>query len=520
MQPLMPQGHREVPPGTPSWVNSLGERLLPQSPTIQRWSKVQNHLAPLASLLDVEIVLIDAAGYCVGGTGPYVAGLGVKVPADNALAYSLQSGQSTMVLNPRKDLVCLSCSGREQCTDTANFTGPIVVQGHVLAVVQIVAFTDQQRARLLVKAEKAFELIKQIITLACAPGEDDEAQDLSHDAATESHALSTICPDIIGESQAMRRLKKSIIKAAATDTTVLIQGESGTGKELVAQAIHEYGPRKAGPFVAINCGAIPESLMESELFGYEGGAFSGASTMGKKGLLEQAHGGSFFLDEVSEMPAALQVKLLRVLQERRIRRIGGKGDQPLDVRIIAASNKNLRAMVLHGSFREDLLFRLDVLPLQIPPLREREGDIRLLVAHYLEVLSKQKNRTFRVTTELMHRFESHWWPGNVRELRNFVEYGMTLCDNDVLTLDLLQPRFDMDTEPKNATHAPGIEQPYTHTHNSTSPSRSTHSAQQENLAQMVQQFGNTTKGKKLLAAHLGISLATLYRRLKICNTPH
>lgn len=496
---------------TPTWISRRTTSPPPDAPNLLSWCKVQSHLAPLAALLDVEIVLIDAAGCCVGGTGPYLGGLGLTVPQDNALTYSLLSRQSTMVLNPRKDTVCLACSGRESCTDTANFTGPIIVNDKVLAVVQIVAFTAHQRAQLLVKAEKAFELIQQIISMACSL---ESPEDIPEMLPASSPATPYNFGQLIGESPAMQTLKRIVLKAAHTETTVLIQGESGSGKELVAQAIHANSARKQGPFIAINCGAIPEALMESELFGYESGAFSGASSGGKKGLLEQACGGSFFLDEVSEMPAALQVKLLRVLQERQVRRIGGKTDYPLDVRIIAATNKNLHHMVQQGTFREDLFFRLDVIPIQVPPLRERERDIRLLIVHFLEALSREKKRTFRVTTALMHRFESYVWPGNVRELRNFVEYGMTFCDNDVLTLELLEPRF----RGVAASSAPATpENMCPPLHPAAPPENFSHSeknTQRRELEQLVAHFGKDTEGKKALAKHLGISLATLYRRLK------
>lgn len=216
---------------------------------------------------------------------------------------------------------------------------------------------------------------------------------------------------------------------------------------MIAQAVHDNSPRHTGPFVAINCGAIPESLMESELFGYEPGAFSGANSGGQKGLLEQAHTGTFFLDEVSEMPVSLQVKLLRVLQERVVRRVGGKVNHSVDIRIIAASNRNLRELVAQGAFREDLFFRLDVIPLFVPPLRERQGDIRLLVAHFLQSFSRERGCTYRVATELMHAFEAYPWPGNVRELKNFVEYGVGFCEHGVLTLDLMDSRFKTASPP-------------------------------------------------------------------------
>lgn len=478
----------------PPWIENPLEAPLPlDSPLLERWRMVQNNLLPLGELLEVEIVLMNAEGFCVGGTGPYRQGVGLRMPADNVLTYSLRSGQSTMVLTPGKDEVCRTCSGRGTCADMANFTGPAMIDGVVVAVVQIVAFTDSQRTELLEKAERAFELIRQIIAFAWSRGHDTPVLPELPDPAR--------FPDIIGESRAMRELKRSILKAASTSGTVLVQGESGTGKELVAQAIHRNSPRQSGPFVAVNCGAIPESLMESELFGYEAGAFSGASSNGQKGLIEQAHGGTFFLDEVSEMPVQLQVKLLRVLQERVVRRVGGKANRTVDIRVIAASNRNLRERVRQGSFREDLFFRLDVIPLFVPPLRERQGDIRLLVSHFLQSFSHERDCTYRVAADLMHAFEAYPWPGNVRELKNFVEYGVGFCDNGVLTLDLMASRLKAESITKPSRP---IEEP--------------HRALPENdergrILSLLDRFGRHTEGKRLVARELGMSLATLYRRM-------
>ena len=270
----------EIHAAVPLWINTPLEPPLPSgSPVTERWRLVQKHLPPLAELLDVEIVIMNAEGYCVGGTGPYLRGVGFRMPADNALTYSLRSGQSSMVLTPGKEEVCRTCSGKGACADVANFTGPVVIENEIVAVVQIVAFTDNQRAELLMKSEKAFELISQIIGFAWARGRDVES--------LPEQPRDDRFPSIIGESKAILRLKAAILKAAGTNATVLIQGESGTGKELIAQAVHDNSPRHTGPFVAINCGAIPESLMESELFGYEPGAFSGANSGGQKGLLER-----------------------------------------------------------------------------------------------------------------------------------------------------------------------------------------------------------------------------------------
>ena len=291
---------------------------------------------------------------------------------------------------------------------------------------------------------------------------------------------------------------------AQTDETILITGESGTGKEVMAGSIHNASRRGSKPFLSINSAAIPATLMESELFGYEPGAFSGANSGGQKGLLEQAHTGTFFLDEVSEMPVSLQVKLLRVLQERVVRRVGGKVNHSVDIRIIAASNRNLRELVAQGAFREDLFFRLDVIPLFVPPLRERQGDIRLLVAHFLQSFSRERGCTYRVATELMHAFEAYPWPGNVRELKNFVEYGVGFCEHGVLTLDLMDSRFKTASPPPVKTEK-GMPSP------PPGPARDT--AEYDRIMQLLGRYGQHTEGKKRTASELGISLATLYRRM-------
>lgn len=225
---------------------------------------------------------------------------------------------------------------------------------------------------------------------------------------------------IVGKSPLMKKLFENVDIAAKSDVTVLISGESGTGKELVARAVHFNGLNKDGPFVAVNCGAIPENLLESELFGHEKGAFTGAVSR-KIGKFEQAQGGTLFLDEIGDLPALLQVKLLRVLQEREIERVGGEKPVPIRVKFIAATNRDLRKMVADGEFREDLYFRLNVFPLVIPPLRERREDIAELLRYFLEKYEPERKKTVRIEEGALQKLMGHPWPGNIRELENFVE---------------------------------------------------------------------------------------------------
>jgi len=226
---------------------------------------------------------------------------------------------------------------------------------------------------------------------------------------------------MIGESEGMRKVFELVEKVADSDTTIMIYGESGTGKELIAKAIHQSSYRKKKPFIPINCGAIPESLLESELFGHVKGAFTGA-TSAKAGKFELGNGGTVFLDEIGDMSADLQVKLLRVLEEREFDRVGGSKTTKVDVRVIAATHRDLEKAVLEGSFREDLFYRLEVIPLTLPPLRERRSDIPRLTASFLQRFNRDKEKSVQgISAEAMEILTGYRWPGNVRELKNMLE---------------------------------------------------------------------------------------------------
>jgi len=248
---------------------------------------------------------------------------------------------------------------------------------------------------------------------------------------TGAQAKYTIS-NIIGESEAMHKIKKMVKLAGLNESTVLIQGESGTGKEVISQAIHNYGPRREGPFVAINCAALPRTLIESELFGYEDGSFTGASKGGHPGKFEMANGGTLFLDEIGDMPLDIQSKLLRVLQQKSVVRVGGHIEIPIDVRIIAATNKNLAEMMKEKNFREDLYYRINVINIVAPPLRERENDIDLLCDFILKQ-NNLVNGTHKTLSDEARKVLHEWnWPGNVRELENAIEYACCIAESPVI----------------------------------------------------------------------------------------
>jgi DNA-binding NtrC family response regulator len=251
----------------------------------------------------------------------------------------------------------------------------------------------------------------------------------------EELAVRRGAPQLVGEDVSLRKVFAGLQRAAATDTTVLLEGESGTGKELFARSLHALSPRSDAPFVAINCAAIPETLLETELFGHEKGAFTGAVAR-KPGKFEMAHRGTLFLDEIGDLPLALQAKILRALEEKRFERVGGTASVQVDVRLVAATNRGLRAAVAARRFREDLYFRLSVFPITVPPLRDRPGDIPLLARHFVDRFCRDmKKKPLALSPEVLEQLQSYRWPGNVRELQNCIERAVILADGEAL-----QPR--------------------------------------------------------------------------------
>jgi DNA-binding NtrC family response regulator len=252
--------------------------------------------------------------------------------------------------------------------------------------------------------------------------------------------LTNLDAEIVSASPEMDRVKKLILKVAKSNSTVLIRGESGTGKELIARSIHNNSLRASEVFQAVNCAAINENLLESELFGHEKGSFTGAVGE-KKGLFEVADGGTLFLDEIGELDVSLQAKLLRALQEKQIRRVGATREINTDVRVVAATNRDLLAMTKEGSFREDLYYRLNVLSIEIPPLRERRSDVQLLMEYFIKKHTRNTNRKISISPDARRLFEDYSYPGNVRQLESAIERAILLCENDTITLDDMPPEM-------------------------------------------------------------------------------
>jgi two-component system nitrogen regulation response regulator NtrX len=342
--------------------------------------------------------------------------------------------------------------------------------------------------------EKPLSIEKTLLTITHAL----ERARLSEENASLRERLDERS-EIIGDSPEVRALREQIAKAAPTNGRVLIHGENGSGKELVARAIHALSARRERPFVEVNCAAIPEELIESELFGHERGAFTGALAR-RRGRFELADGGTLFLDEIGDMSLKTQAKVLRALEEQAFERVGGKDTVKVDVRVIAASNRNLEALIREGRFREDLFYRLNVIPLEVPPLRARKGDIPLLVDHFIRLLCAENGkRPKRLSGEALAYFLAYDWPGNVRELRNMVERLVIMAPHDVIEADDLPA----PVRPKDAGAA------------GETRDRSLREARENFerayiLAELRANDGNMTR----TAERLGIERSHLYRKIR------
>jgi two-component system response regulator PilR (NtrC family) len=323
-----------------------------------------------------------------------------------------------------------------------NYKAPVVIMTAYATTETTVQALNLGAADFLTKARNDFNELTKVLKGLLVESPAVEASD------------GTSGADLVGVGETIRRVQALVGKVARADTTVLVTGESGTGKEIVARLIHRYSDRASGPFIPVNCGALPENLLESELFGYEKGAFTGATTT-KRGLFEESSGGFLFLDEIGEMPLPLQVKLLRVLQERRVRRVGGTDERPSDVRVIGATNRILRDLVDKGKFREDLYYRLNILHIELPPLRERREDLPVLAEHFLRRFGQKLGKPpMAFSVDAMNLMQAYRFPGNVRELENLVERCVALNAGGPIGIDLFPDSVLRDVQAAGLVAAP------------------------------------------------------------------
>lgn len=462
---------------------------------------VQDFVHAVAAILDAPVTVVDKNLVRVGGTAEYEALISQKVAHSTFYDQVLKTGKPAFVKNVKNDQVCNDCKNRLNCLELADMAYPIFWGKEVAGVIGILAFNEEEQQRLLHDQKKLNVFLKYMSML------------IESKLVTQKHSLilEHQIDDVVnnerkhlqetpplGNSKAIKDIIGLVHKISSSDSTILISGESGTGKEMMARTIHNLSPRGRRLMTAINCGAIPENLVESELFGYEGGAFTGAKKEGHIGKFELADKSTLFLDEVGEMPLPVQTKLLRVLQEKTVQRLGGSESVPVDVRIICASNRDLQEMVNEGLFRKDLYYRLNVIPIHMPPLRDRREDIPIFIKQFLTRYNQILHKNIQgMDDEALQAFLTYYWPGNVRELRNILEYLVNIVEGPIIrAIDLPQQfLFKMRMEPGQRTLKDMM-------------------AEHERLllSKLISGATGTTQ-KQQVAKELGISSATLYRKL-------
>ncbi len=466
-------------------------------------SQIESFIKPcadvIASIIQADVTVVDEQLNRIYGTSSYQT-FTEEVQRKSSVFFDeiLTSGQAKLVTDVHNDHVCEKCKHRDICVVQAEMGYPIQDQGEIIGIIGISAFEQEAGEYIRENYQKLVEFLKYISILICSQLKTEEqAVMLKKQLGEVSRQTSRY--HIIGESPGMVEILTLGKKIAPSDSTVLITGESGTGKEEMAKFLHVNSARCDGPMITVNCGAIPENLIESELFGYEGGSFTGARKGGAPGKFELANHGTLFLDEIGELPLLAQTKLLRALQERAIERIGGQKTIPVDIRIVAATNRSLKEMVENHSFREDLYYRLNVIPMEMPPLRERGKDILLLAQHFLREYNRvlhKKIQGFDYNAQML--LQTYSWPGNIRELRNMIEFLVNIVEGNLITAQ------DLPAHISNGVKA-------------SSGTRLTLSELTQNYEKSILQAylkDAVTKEDKLKAAkELGISQATLYRKL-------
>lgn len=463
---------------------------------------IQEYTETIAQVLDIEATIVDQDCLRAGGTGPYREQLGLPIPHGSFYQRILKTLEPGIIEDNHEVFACQECEYREHCGELATIGYPIILNNAAVGVIGLIAFTEDQKKKIQNNSPKLLQFLGHMANLLQSKLQLSEQNRLLEKqmqetltAVNQKHAFQ----NMLGNQANFLTVLQKAQRAALGTSTVLITGESGTGKELLARAIHGASDRSSKPFIAVNCSSIPEALLESELFGYEEGAFTGARRQGKLGKFELAQGGTLFLDEVGDLPLAMQPKLLRVLQERVIDRVGGSESIPVDVRIVAATNKNLTTMVETGEFREELFYRLHVIPLRLPPLRERREDIELLSSHFLQkyvhLLGKQPHV---ISESLMTVLENYSWPGNLRQLENAVEYMVNMARTPIITLE---------DAPDYLKGSMAVKEQITLSLDQRL------SEYEKAIIREALKGASSTQDKIAAAKALGISQATLYRKL-------
>lgn len=475
--------------------------------------EIESYVGKLAEIIEevlkVDVEIIDRRYKRIAKTSKYNNKIGDSLEEENFIYKEvIASGKKQVVENPGFHKICSNCHKRNSCMEKFECAAPIIVDKEVIGVISLICYNDAQKKLMLLKLKEYSDFIEkmsELISLKVMENKGDFIDSINRSHKTLEERKNTYDAinfnSIITQCESFQRVIKRAMKVAKNDASVLIVGESGTGKDIFARAIHNESRRSEGPFIAINCGAIPDTLLESELFGYAPYAFSGASKNGKVGKFKLADKGTIFLDEIGDMPLNLQVKLLRVLQERVVIPVGSNKITEVDVRVISATNKDLDKLVIAGKFREDLYYRLNVIPLEIPPLRERTSDISLLSLFFMKKYSAYYGvPTPKISEEVNEKLLSYDWRGNVRELENTIEYIINVLGEDKVVLESHLPKRMKNRE-----------------ESSNDDIKSIASVEKELILKALKKFGGSTEGKEQIARALGLSLSTLYRKMEKYN---
>ena len=468
------------------------------TPLMKIQSFIQAYVQAIASILEADVTIVDNEFIRVAGTGDYLNEIGNIVSHANFFEKIIQTGTGGIIRNVTQDLNCVGCEKRGYCKELANLAYPIFKDKTVVGIISIIAFQEQQRENLLANTQKLEEFLKYMSMLLESKLYTDEAKDKLEEQLKVVHTAENTW-SFVGNSPKMQEALRIGQKVAKSNSTVFLRGESGTGKEIMAKMIHNFSDRRDKLMISINCAAIPENLVESELFGYEEGAFTGAKKSGSIGKFELADKSTIFLDEIGDMPLQVQTKLLRVLQEKQVERIGSTKPIPIDIRVICATNKNIEQMVAEGTFREDLYYRLNIIPIELPPLRMRKEDLPALISYYIAYYNQKLNKHIvGVTPEALQTLMGYHWYGNVRELKNIVEYLANIVEHEQVEVSDLPEHIVLHSAEGMSNRSLDV---------------MLEDCEKRLLSHMVKKNASLQEKTKL-ANTLQISQATLYRKLK------
>lgn len=467
---------------------------------------VQKMADIISTVAEMQVLICDANFHIIGDSRDGAANCEElsQLTENSMLAQTIRRRKMMIIEDSKQHFKgCLHCSSRESCDINAMISIPVIDGSRIYGGIGLYANQKEDIKRLMEKHRDFIEFIHRISELLIMKlNEEGQNQQLRETVKKlQNYSCDMTFEDIIGSSRIITEIKAEAKRFAEGSSNILITGESGTGKEVFARAIHTASRCSDGPFVPINCAALPENLIESDLFGYEEGAFTGALKGGKLGKFELADNGTLFLDEIGEFPIHLQAKLLRALQERKIQHVGGQREIPVNVRLIAATNRDLEEQVENGQFREDLYYRLSVIPIQLPSLRQRRGDIEELAEYFLHIYTKALRKdVFGFASSAMRILCEYSWPGNIRELQNAVEYAVNITDGSYIEAGDLPKKL----------HS-GDQRDFGESSLMLRPLRY---VEDDYIREALRVYGNTLEGKLKAANVLGISKATLYRRLK------